>query len=65
MHLNQIKYDRSHIIAKGQNYVGNNGVEFTVTSIWSDKYGDSVSYRCTDGAIGDSSPNTIYHWIWG
>lgn len=49
----------------GRSYKGNNGVGFTVTDIWSDRDGIMVSYRCDDGALGDSTPNSLYWWING
>lgn len=49
----------------GNSCTGNNGVRFTITSIYSDRDGVSLSYRCEDGALGDGTPNSIYWWING
>lgn len=53
------------ILSVGRSYVGNNGVRFTVTSIYSDRDGVSLSYRSEDGALGDGTPNSLYWWIKG
>jgi hypothetical protein len=47
----------------GETYTSLNGMRFTITSIYSDRDGVTLSYRCADGALGDGTPNSIYWWI--
>jgi hypothetical protein len=63
MNRKSLRYTESRALEVGKTYTLNNGVSIKLTSIWTDKYGDSVSYRCADGKAGDTPPNSLYHSI--
>lgn len=63
MNRKSLSYATGRSLEVGKTYTLNNGVSIKLTSIWIDKYGDSVSYRCADGKCGDSTPNSLYHSI--
>lgn len=63
MNRQRLSYTASRALEVGRTYTLNNGNQITLTSIWLDKHGDSVSYRCPDGKRGDTPPNSLYHSI--
>ena len=63
MNRKNLRYTARRALEVGKTYTLNDGASITLTSIWIDKYGDSVSYRYADGKCGDAFPNELYHWI--
>ncbi len=66
----KIVYAKDEILESGKKYVGNNGSEVIVASFYEDYDGAlMISYSAKNPdlhegwARGDTTPNTMYHWI--